>query len=180
MQAEILEAKVSAVVARAYRIGQLQELPGNECWRWATLACMTLRMAGCRAIMQAGSARFPMYARADAPDTESTHFSYEWELSPRTLDRVRCRLLPEMHVWCALPDLGAVVDCTVGFQQANALAMGIERKWTSKLPDIFIGGAEAAGDLWLSYVADQAAIELLAALRNGEGREIEAWLSAHR
>lgn len=75
----------------------------GACLYWSYIVCSCLRLAGLRAILQAGSFHWPVLPMTE-PE-RPTHFGYEFDLSqPFSLEAVAAGKLAEVHVWAALPD----------------------------------------------------------------------------
>lgn len=123
--------------------------PAMACLYWSFYACRVLARRGERAIIQAGPASWPCAAQDDG--VSPTHLSYVWEPhSQATRDRIAAGLMPEMHVWVALPQRGELLDMTLGFQPAQARRLGVA--WTAPAPPVHVWGdlgqLEAMGFLY--------------------------------
>lgn len=110
-----------------------------RCLFWTLHGIDVIREHGTRAIVQAGSAFFPL-CRPDQDDgTMNTHFGYQW--SPNELPSLISRAngwLPEMHVWIGLPRTQEIVDFTTQFQPAQAEVIG--EKWIGDPPPKYLWG----------------------------------------
>jgi hypothetical protein len=114
---------------------------------------------GIKAWIQAGSISWPMIAKEEDDGVCSTHFSYMWEgFTPHNVNRLACRLLPEMHVWVALPDERQVVDFSTGELPEQAKRAGFV--WTGPKPPDYLWdthipeGVRYAPDLDATRLAD--------------------------
>ena len=91
------------------------ETKEGSCIFAAGLASKIITNLGSRCIIQAGTACWPrIYAYQD-DGVSSTHFSYVWEHSMTTMNRIKQGLLPEMHAWCAIPETNEIIDMTTCF-----------------------------------------------------------------
>lgn len=110
--------------------------PEAACLDWAALTVQELSRHGERCLLQAGSLYWPCAAQDDG--VSPTHFGYLWEArSATTRERLALGLLPEIHVWAALPDRREIVDLTTRYlpQQARSCA-GLE--WTAPPPPDYL------------------------------------------
>lgn len=115
--------------------------PEQGCLYWALLSCAVLSRHGQRAILQAGSSCWPRLRpeQDDGLATTATHFSYVW--TPTAEDSIRAwnedGYLPEMHVWCGLPDTQEIVDVTTCYlKQQCANLLGSD--WPGDEPPDFL------------------------------------------
>jgi hypothetical protein len=89
------------------------------CLYWAAMAVTELTKRGVRTILQAGTSMWPCVAEDDG--VSPTHFSYCWDpRSAETHARLNEGLLPEMHVWAAIPSRGEIIDLTTRYLIAQA------------------------------------------------------------
>lgn len=107
----------------------------GECLYWTHAACTVLRMAGYRAILQAGTMNWLINPNPDAP---ITHFTYQWEPeSEASKARIVIGVLPEIHIWCALPDLNEIVDfSTCDFRKVAESTHAL--KWHTEDPPSYL------------------------------------------
>jgi hypothetical protein len=146
-----------------YRVErQCGENTPKACLFWAAHAMEALQAEGLRAIVQAGTCLWPRVRPEDfdgLPPAEPTHFGYEWQPDdPATLARIKAGLLPEIHVWVAVPDRaapggGVIVDFTTGYFPGNC-----PFPWLGPMPPrYFWGGPGDLPDLTF-YRAEPSAI----------------------
>lgn len=107
------------------------------CLYWAGLACDELwSRYRVRTILQAGTMEWPCSATDDG--VAPTHFGYVWERdSLVTHSMIAQQLMPEIHVWAAIPTRNEIVDVTTCYliRQAKHRAC-IE--WTATAPPDFL------------------------------------------
>ena len=109
---------------------------GGTCLYWCYVTCVALRVAGYRALLQAGTMDW-LINRTPGPD-DPTHFTYQWDpQSQLSQERMEAGALPEVHCWVAVPDLNWIIDfSTGGFKR---LAMQRHKlKWTEADPPEFL------------------------------------------
>ena len=111
--------------------------PEAACLYWAACASSYLsRKYRVRTILQAGTMQWPCSATDDG--VSPTHFSYMWEPdSLMTKSMFEAGLMPEMHVWAAIPSENEIVDLTTRYlvQQAKKRAA---LAWTAPPPPDFL------------------------------------------
>lgn len=145
--------------------------PAQACLYWAHYTVEVLKALGIRAIIQAGSASWPR-VRPDQDDgTTPTHLTYAWEPnSVTTKTRLAAGVMPEMHVWAAIPDRGEIIDMTTRYWPKQCLLIQ-ERDWPGeKPPTYFWGTAEELPD-GVIYAPDMKAIALALHLLKGDHHE---------
>lgn len=128
----------------------------HACGYWAAGVVLELHKMGIRAIIQAGTMQWPVVDVADDDGVGHTHFSYMWEPDhPLTRARIAANLLPEMHIWAAIPDpgrpgRGELVDLTTAYLPRQAREKG-GVAWRGKKPPEY---------LWASRPPDRVVYEV--------------------
>ena len=119
----ITEPVKRVVIDRAKKIVDRIEVRKHKaCLYWARAVEHVLTSMGHRAIIQAGTMHWPIVRPEDDDGVSATHFSYMWEPdSPVSQRAVALGFLPEMHVWCALPDRQEIIDPTTQFLPQQTL-----------------------------------------------------------
>ena len=108
------------------------------CLYWADTVVNQLAARGISAIIQAGSLMWPRIRPEQDDGVSPTHFSYVWDAhSPLTMSRVRQRLLPEMHVWAAIPMANEIIDLTTKFLPHQCKQI-IGYDWPGDLPPDYL------------------------------------------
>lgn len=111
-----------------------------SCIIWAIA---TLFALSGRALLQAGSCMWPRIRKEDDDGVIATHFGYEWHPnSQQTRERIAAGLLPEMHIWAAIPSENQIIDLTTKFfpQQCHSM---LKWDWPGiEPPEYFWGGPE--------------------------------------
>jgi len=99
--------------------------PSGRCLYYAVATIQAIKAAGLRAILQAGTAMWPMIRPEQDDGVRMTHFSYVWSPDePKSREAVANGKMPEMHVWAAIPALHEIVDFSTGFWPGQALVLG--------------------------------------------------------
>ncbi len=125
--------KVRDGMVRFYRGPRLEA----ACLYWAgyTAACLSRRYQ-LRAIIQAGTTEWPCVKHDDG--VSITHFGYVYEAdSNMTRVMLASDLMPEMHVWAAIPSRNEIIDLTTRYlvDQAKHRA---NITWSAPAPPDFI------------------------------------------
>lgn len=122
------EAVFQTVQAKVRRVPASYGDQAGLCLVWALGAVLELRKRGETAIIQAGTASWPLIEPADDDGVRPTHFSYTWEPgSHKSLQAILQGMLPEMHVWAAIlrprQEESEIVDLSASFfpEQAKRL-----------------------------------------------------------
>jgi hypothetical protein len=112
--------------------------PSALCLHWAVATRDAIQKRGTRAIIQAGTMMWPRLRHEDDDGVVNTHFSYVWEPdSEITKQRIAARQLPEMHVWCAIPNPPQIIDLTTRFfRQRCERVTGMN--WTAPEPPQYL------------------------------------------
>lgn len=117
------------------------------CLYWNQVAMRTLLVHGYKPVMQAGSMHWKINHNPD-PNVADT-FGYEW--SPDThlsQSQIYNGLLPEVHIWAALPETGELIDFSTG----SIKAVATERFgfiWDREDPPEFVWGAPPPGTVYM-------------------------------
>jgi hypothetical protein len=109
------------------------------CAAWAHYVHEELVCMGHRPVIQAGTASWPRLKLPEEDDgVIATHFSYQWSPDePPSFLAMLNDMLPEMHVWVALPDRNEVIDFTTGYLPEQCeFVSGME--WTAPNPPPFV------------------------------------------
>ena len=110
-----------------------------SCLFWAKhTASMLAALLGRRAIIQAGSASWPLINDREDDGVRSTHFSYQFELDKNAIGKLMEGKLPELHAWAALPDTNEIIDITTCYGPRQAERMGVIKRrddWTAPVHD---------------------------------------------
>ena len=120
-------------------------LQRHSCLEYAHYACLALHRRGIFACLQAGDLSWPIVDQALDDGQGITHFSYEWQSpSPEQVKAfLQAHVLPEIHVWCGLPETHEIIDLTTGHLPAIVKGAGFdwsappppEYLWSTHLPD---------------------------------------------
>lgn len=105
--------QINAYVRELFALWYPDTEDEGACLHWAHAGCCILRLCGYRAILNAGSMNWPI--NIGAPEPIPTHFSYEWHPQDApSVAAVAAGNMPEIHIWCALPDTNEIVDFSTG------------------------------------------------------------------
>lgn len=129
------------------------------CFYYAVFAVEHLRSAGIRAVIQAGSAGWARIRPEQDDGVCPTHFSYMWTPNePASRIALMQGLLPEIHVWAAIPETDEIVDFTSGKfpEQARKIA-GFD--WPGNLPPKYLWAKKLPKEAY--YDANAQAVKLV-------------------
>lgn len=109
----------------------------GACLYWTQCAMKTLDAHGERVLLQAGDMLWPC---AIDRGNNGTHFGYEWTPdNPFSVEQMCNGNLPEVHIWCALPDRNEIVDfSTAGFKTLVKERHGLP--WEMPDPPLYLWG----------------------------------------
>lgn len=176
----MLKAEIEVEIAPL--LIELQETHGsfaNHCLAISDWFLRTFESRLRGVTMVAGSASFPLRGGPEACQQNAPHLSYKFAMNRDVVDRVRCRTLPEIHVWsiCTFDgELWWTVDPTTGFVGINArslLKLDNERSH----PNVFVGGIGDMQDEGYLYIQDEQATILALALTGRVGLDREAGIN---
>jgi len=162
------EAIFEEVKKRIDTDSTLKEMsPSGRCFFYGIRTVEALRKHGLAAILQAGSCQWPRITPEQDDGKCATHFGYVW--SPGEGQSVLARamgVMPEMHVWAALPNEGEIVDFTTGFFPEQARIIG-NFDWPGPKPPKFVWATTSEIPRGVVYRAEMEAIKfaLLSAAR---------------
>ena len=161
----------AAVAAEARQLLRRWETahPGNCLWSGAA-AVTTCRVYGLRAVLQAGTA---FWQRTASMDFTTNAFGYQWWglQHPQTRERLREGLLPEMHVWAALPSCGELVDVAAGDFPAQCQRL-IGQPWELPSPPDVLWASAKTMPREADYRPDLEAIAAALTLLLGYGMDL--------
>lgn len=143
------------------------------CLYWAGIVCDELwSRYHVRTILQAGTMEWPCAAES-SDEHAPTHFGYVWEAdSSVTRAMIAQDLMPEMHVWAAIPSRNEIVDVTTCFliHQAKHRAC---IDWTAAPPPEFLWVLADQIPHGVIYHPDYEATKLAASmLARSRGRRV--------
>jgi hypothetical protein len=111
--------------------------PAAACLYYALAAAEALAARGERPVLQAGTHLWRCVASADDDGVSPTHVGYVWDPSDAaSAAALELGLMPEMHVWVALPDRREVVDLTTRHLPERARRLGL--RWTEPQPPDYL------------------------------------------
>jgi hypothetical protein len=123
------------------------------CLYWAGHLVERLRAEGVRAIIQGGTAMWPMRGASWADDGVSpTHFSYEWDIE-QARSRLIQKLPVEIHIWAAIPATSTIIDLSTKYAPEQCERI-LGQPWTAPRPPDYLwteGGGLPQG---MRYYAD--------------------------
>lgn len=131
------------------------DTPG-ACLYFAHIVALTLHRYGLRPAIQAGSLQWPRMPRADDDGRIDTHFAYTWQPNhPASRAALARGTLPEIHVWCGLPDTQELIDFSTRHLRDAARAAGLE--WTAPDPPRYLWATADEMPDWTLYTPDRGA-----------------------
>ena len=123
----------------------------NRCLHWSVSTALSLQVHGFRSCINAGTANFQAN---DNPAPLATHVGHFWQgLLPEIIEKryIARGVLPEMHCWAVVPDLGLIVDPTTRFLTQLADDCGLP--WTKpEPPNCFCGDVPPDGWFYKPYI----------------------------
>lgn len=135
-----------------------------HCFYRAVLTVRELYARGERAILQAGTAEWAIRTPDQDDGMSPTHFGYVW--SPDEFDWKRLYyqgILPEIHVWSALPASREIIDMSSGcFPEQAKLLKGWD--WRAEPPPQFLWTSELPSNAVYEAHPDATAFALALAL----------------
>ena len=122
-----IEAACDAAYELIHKRFDLQDRR-KQCLHWSIAMVAVLQEHGYRSCLNAGTANF--LADHSAKEPVPSHYGYFWQdHCPTDIDKfLECGILPEMHVWSAIPDLNMIVDPTTRFLPELATEAGVHWK----------------------------------------------------
>jgi hypothetical protein len=144
----------------------LKVIPASAaCFYFAVFAIENLREKGVRAILQAGTAGWPRIRPEQDDGVCPTHFSYVWSpLDPASRIALMQGLMPEVHVWAAIPETGEIVDFTSGkFPEQARKLVGFD--WPGDLPPKYLWARKLPKGAYYTATMDATKFVLMQAVR---------------
>ena len=147
------------------KVQQLENRHYGSCLYYSHYLATQLFDLGKRVLIQAGSLQWPRILPSQDDGKCSTHFSYMWEnIDEKNRVAISRGVLPEMHVWCALPEEQELIDFSTG-ELPTQCEITTPMKWTRiQPPKFFWGGAKDIPEGVIydpSYEASLLAMKLL-------------------
>jgi hypothetical protein len=140
---------------------EMNAVEGGKCVFYSAAALLVFKRLGVNVALQAGSMSWPVIHLEEDDGVKATHFSYMWEgLTAKNLNILASGLLPEMHVWVALPDAKSVVDFTTGELKKHAEKVGVN--WSGPEPLEYFWDTHTPRGV--VYTPDRVAIQVAAQL----------------
>ena len=138
LHTEEARAQFHELVRACYRQMNVPVREHAACLYWglATLAAAKkfgLLAHGWRPTLQGGTAGWKRIRPEEDDGVVFDMFSYVFEMSPVTIQKIQNNELPEMHVWVACPVNQVVLDFTTGFAPRQCRETG-GMEWTAPDP----------------------------------------------
>jgi hypothetical protein len=141
-------------------VAEVEVDPSAMCLLWAVTTCGVLQKHGVRTVVQSGTMMWPRIRPEEDDGVCNTHFSYVWQAdSPMTQQRVYAGLLPEMHIWTAIPEEPAIVDLTTQFHKLQC-SRRAGLPWTAPDPPPYLWVGPDTLPENVIYRPDMGAIKL--------------------
>ncbi len=131
----------------------------GSCIFYADAVCRILGSHGIRAVIQAGSLCWPRVDMETDDGEMDTHFSYLW--SDTATNRVKglSGMMPELHVWAAIPDRQEIIDLTTCHLVAQCKTKA-NLDWPGRKPPNHLWCTEEELPAHVIYRPDMEAIRL--------------------
>jgi len=100
--------------------------------QWSVEVIKRLDEAGHRAIIQAGTASWKMVDDHLDDGIAPNEWGYTFQDDGTETEQILMGIMPEMHVWVAIPDRSEIVDVMTGYQVERALEAG--HRWRAPHP----------------------------------------------
>jgi hypothetical protein len=113
-------------------------------------------------MLQAGTAAWPRMPIEDDDGEVHTHFAYEWQglTDPATQKTIAAGIMPEMHVWAAHIEEGALIDITTRYLPKQCRMQG-GMEWLAEAPpDYLWAPGKEIPDAWL-YTPHEDAVRFV-------------------
>lgn len=141
-----LVAEIRSVMAD--EVPLVVRVRGGACLYAAHFSVSVLRKHGFDAILQAGSLQWPRVAPEDDDGVSPTHFAYMWDPEGPTSLLAKSRgLMPEIHIWCAIPSTREIVDVVTKDLPADCHSK-IGYDWPGELPPDYLWSREAPANVY--------------------------------
>lgn len=109
----------------------------GSCLYWANCGGAILRTLGYRTIPQAGTMQWPIVPKHLDDGVSATHFGYEWSPEhPASVFALANNMMPEIHVWLAIPEENTIIDFSTKFFPERAKVEYLE--WRTPPPPDFL------------------------------------------
>lgn len=155
------DAFAKEVKTLARSLWWIEGVEGGRCLYYSAAALLLFKNLGVDACLQAGSLSWPMIRMEEDDGVSPTHFSYMWEgLTAKNLTRLASGLLPEIHVWVALPKERQVVDFSTGELPEEARRLKVT--WTGPTPPDYLW--DTCAPAYVRYVPDMVATQIASQL----------------
>lgn len=140
------------------RVNSKQRI-NRSCLWYAHETIRELDRQGVRAVLQAGSASWLIVPEEHDDGISPTHYSYECEITPRSLmEMITIGVLPEMHVWAAIPNTNEVIDLTTRYLPELSASAGL--KCQIDYPPYVWENVRVLSDMGMYYKPTMAATQL--------------------
>jgi hypothetical protein len=132
----------------------------GACLYWTQCGMRVFKKHGRRAVLQAGTMLWQVLNDITIPEVP-THFGYQWDPCDEfSQEQMKRGLLPEIHIWIALPDENQIVDFSTGsFKKLCMEQHGLPWE-TPDPPEYFWGSPEELAQLGqIAYWPNRQAID---------------------
>jgi len=108
----------------------------HYCLFWSWYVLDELRKINIKACLQGGSAFWRRIKQSEDDGIDpSVDWGYKFELSTATVNAIASNLLPEMHVWVAIPSQNTIIDLLTPIFKKRCL---LEFPWTAPDPPEYL------------------------------------------
>jgi len=140
------------------RVADVQNITRSCIW-YAHETVRELDRQGTRAVLQAGTASWMLIPPEKDDGISPTHYTYECEIDRHSLMYMMATgILPEMHVWAAIPTTNEVIDLTTKYVPDLAKSLGL--KCHVEFPDYVWEDVKSLSKKGMFYKPTMAATQL--------------------
>lgn len=117
---------VAKAVEAIYPAEQRELALKRSCLLHSLYLCAALKRAGYQAMIQAGSAFWRVIPDAEDDGVRPLQYGYEFEHNADSVASIRSGVMPEMHCWVGVPNLGMIIDLTTKYIPDLVALAGME------------------------------------------------------
>ena len=130
------------------------------CLYWTQVAMRAFWSRGIRAVLQAGNLHWKIIPDEQDDGVINNWFGYEWTPhEPLSAAAIAAGQLPEVHIWCGLPETQEIVDFSTAYLKHLAESRhGL--RWTMPDPPLYVWGKPDSN--YIRYLPNREATRFVA------------------